>query len=354
MAGRGIDQILGHPVDPVIHERWVKSAVEYVHLAERRNGPIPRRADPSYIWGAAITALDAREPDARIINLETAVTDRGEPWPNKGIHYRMHPNNFDSITAADIDICVLANNHVLDWSHEGLHQTLAAVTDARISQTGAGPDRESAWTPAVRDLESGENVIVLGVATQSSGVPHGWAAGQSSPGVALIEIGSLRDVETIARSLRPMKTTGDITVLSIHWGPNWGYEIPPSFRGLARDLIENSGVDVVHGHSSHHPIGIEVHNGRLILYGCGDLINDYEGIRGHEEYRPDLRVLFVADLDPSGELEALELIPMRSERFSLVPASAEEREWLASRLSAESRDLGTHISADEGRLFLRW
>lgn len=354
MTGRGIDQILAHPVDPVIHERWAQSAVEYVHLAERRNGPIPRRAEPTYIWGAAITALDAREPDARIINLETAVTDRGEPWPSKGIHYRMHPKNIDSITSADIDICVLANNHVLDWSHEGLHQTLETLGDADISQTGAGPDRDSAWTPAVTDLESGGRVIVLGLATPSSGVPHGWAAGQSSPGVALIEIGSLSHVEAIASSLRQIKTTGDVTVLSIHWGSNWGYEIPSSFRRLARDLIENCGVDVVHGHSSHHPTGIEVHHGRLILYGCGDLINDYEGIPGHEEYRPDLRVLFVADLDPGGELEALELIPLRSDRFSLVAASAEEREWLASRLSAESGGLGTRISADEGRLFLRW
>jgi poly-gamma-glutamate capsule biosynthesis protein CapA/YwtB (metallophosphatase superfamily) len=354
MTGRGIDQVLGHPVDPVIYERWVKSAMEYVHLAERRNGPIPRRAEPSYIWGDAIAALDARKPDVRIINLETAVTDRGEPWPGKGIHYRMHPENIDSITAAGIDVCVLANNHVMDWSYEGLGQTLATVTKTGMSIAGAGAAHDSAWTPAIVNLEPGKRLFTLGVGTTSSGVPSGWQARESSPGVAMVEVGSVRHVEAIARRIRQTKKDGDIAVLSIHWGPNWGYEIPPNHRGFARDLIDEAEVDIVHGHSSHHPLGIEVHNGKPILYGCGDLINDYEGIRGHEEYRPDLRVLFIVDLGCEGELKALELIPMRTHRFSLVAASAEENDWLASKLAGESRGLGTHITVEEGRLFLRW
>ena len=266
----------------------------------------------------------------------------------------MHPDNIDSITAARIDVCVLANNHVLDWSYEGLDQTLTTVADAGMATAGAGADHDSAWTPAIIGAAPHARVLTLGVGTTSSGIPSAWAAGRESPGVAMVEIGSLADIEKIGESLEQWKSEADITVVSIHWGPNWGYDIPSGYREFARHLIDEAGVDIVHGHSSHHPIGIEVHNGRPILYGCGDLINDYEGIGGHEEYRSEIRVLYVLDFDADG-LSELELVPMRAHRFSLVPATDEETQWLANTLTAESRDLGTRVVADaDGRLLLRW
>jgi poly-gamma-glutamate capsule biosynthesis protein CapA/YwtB (metallophosphatase superfamily) len=73
---------------------------------------------------------------------------------------------------------------------------------------------------------------------------------------------------------------GDIVVASIHWGGNWGYRIPSAHIAFAHALIDKSQVDVIHGHSSHHPIGLEVYKGKLVIYGCGDFINDYEGISG--------------------------------------------------------------------------
>ena len=42
MTGRGIDQILPHPCAPLLHENYVKSARDYVRLAEQVNGRIPR------------------------------------------------------------------------------------------------------------------------------------------------------------------------------------------------------------------------------------------------------------------------------------------------------------------------
>jgi poly-gamma-glutamate synthesis protein (capsule biosynthesis protein) len=92
MTGRGIDQILPHPGDPAIHEHHVTSAIGYVKLAENKNGPIPRRAAPSYIWGDALAEMERVQPQARIINSETAIT-RSEDWLDKGINYRMHPDN---------------------------------------------------------------------------------------------------------------------------------------------------------------------------------------------------------------------------------------------------------------------
>jgi poly-gamma-glutamate synthesis protein (capsule biosynthesis protein) len=114
MLGRGVDQILPHPVDPALAEPYVRDAREYVALAEAVNGPIPRPVDPSYPWGEALDVLERAAPDARIVNLETAVTAGGERAPGKPLHYRMHPANLPALTVARPDVCVLANNHVLD------------------------------------------------------------------------------------------------------------------------------------------------------------------------------------------------------------------------------------------------
>lgn len=130
MTGRGIDQILPHPGNPRLYEGYVSSAVRYVELAEEVHGPFRRPVDFPYIWGDTLAEFRQKRPDLRIINLETAVTACEDAWPGKGIHYRMHPANVPCLTAAGIDCCVLANNHVLDWSYTGLLETLDTLRGA--------------------------------------------------------------------------------------------------------------------------------------------------------------------------------------------------------------------------------
>jgi len=131
-----------------------------------------------------------------------------------------------------------------------------------------------------------------------------------------------------------VKRAGDVVVVSVHWGPNWGYDVTTKQVRFAHRLIEG-GVDVVHGHSSHHPQPIEVYQDRLILYGCGDLIDDYEGIRGYEQYRDDLRLLYLATVEP-GRLTTLRMAPMQAHRMRLRPASPADREWLCQALNCIS------------------
>ncbi|MDX1540841.1 MAG: CapA family protein, partial [Geminicoccaceae bacterium] len=131
MLGRGIDQVMPHPSDPRLHEPAVGDARTYVRLAERKNGRIPRRVDPGYVWGDALDALAMTGPYARIINLETSITRSDDAWP-KGINYRMNPANVPVLEAAGIDVCVLANNHVLDWGRTGLLETLGTLARAGI------------------------------------------------------------------------------------------------------------------------------------------------------------------------------------------------------------------------------
>lgn len=354
MTGRGIDQILAVPGDPILYESWVKSAIRYVELAEKRHGPIPRAVDPDYVWGDAIEELEAADVAARIINLETAVTGRGEPWPAKGVHYRMHPRNVDVLEAAGIDCCILANNHTLDWSYDGFSQTIDSLHHAGIATAGAGSDAEQARRPAVIETGTGSRVIVVAVGLGSSGVPLSWSAAASRPGVWLLSALDRDAVDAIGEQLSRTARPGDIAVVSIHWGPNWGYAIPTEHKRFARALIDETDVQVVHGHSSHHPLGIEVYRDRLILYGCGDLINDYEGIEGHDMYRPGLGMLYLVTLD-ANRLRDLEMVPMRLRRFRLERVDAGEIKWLRHNLSRVSREFGTEVKDHgDGRLHAVW
>jgi poly-gamma-glutamate synthesis protein (capsule biosynthesis protein) len=356
MTGRGIDQILPHPNKPHLFEPYMHSALGYVELAEQATGPIQRPVDFAYIWGDALAELERMRPDARIVNLETAITATEDAWPGKGIHYRMHPANVLCLTAARIDCCVLANNHVLDWGYGGLIETLQSLRAARIATAGAGRDENEAATPAVLALPMGRRVLIFAFGHESSGVPPGWAARKARAGVNVLNDYSTQTADAIARQVLGAKQAGDIVVASIHWGTNWGFDIPPEQRTFAHRLIDAAGVDVVHGHSSHHPRGIEVYRGKLILHGCGDLLNDYEGINGYDEYRGELALMYFATVDvASGALLRLAMTPTRTRRLRVDRAPPEAVGWLHRTLDREGRKFGTQVERQrDSTLLLRW
>lgn len=340
--------MLAHPCDPTLHEDYVASAKDYVGLAEQANGPIPRQAEPSYVWGAALDELNRMRPDARIINLETAIT-RSDDYARKGINYRMSPENADCLAAANIDCCVLANNHVLDWGRSGLLQTLAALERLKIKAAGAGRNVVEAAAPAVLALATKTRVLVFSFGAVTSGIPRSWAATTNIPGVNLLTRLSEADALRAADYILSNKQPGDLTVVSLHWGSNWGYEIPAEQQLFARTLIDRANVSIVHGHSSHHAKAIEVYHQRLILYGCGDFLNDYEGIRGYEEFRSDLALMYFADIEPAtGNLAALEIIPLQIRNFRLNRPARPDIEWLQGTLQRECLRLGTSIVLDPG------
>ena len=342
MTGRGIDQILPHPGDPALHESVVTDARTYVTLAERVNGAIPQPVPYNWPWGDALSVLDELEPDVRLINLETAVTTSDDFAAGKAVHYRMNPANARCLTVVRPDACVLANNHVLDFGPSGLAESLRALSRSGIPFVGAGLDAREAQRPAVSDLAGGGRVVMVAVGLKTSGVPPHWAATADRPGVAYVGDLSERSAVDLADRVMTSKRSGDVTVVSLHWGSNWGYDVDTDQVRFAHRLID-AAVDVVYGHSSHHPRSIEVYRGRLILYGCGDLVNDYEGIQPFRTFRDDLRLLYFASLEPGRGLSVLRMVPMRARRMRLERAGHEDTEWLRSTVEHASKRFGTRI-----------
>jgi poly-gamma-glutamate synthesis protein (capsule biosynthesis protein) len=191
-------------------------------------------------------------------------------------------------------------------------------------------------------------VLVFALGSPSSGVPLEWAAGEERPGIDLVGDFSDAAASAVGDRLRRWKQAADIAIVSIHWGDNWGYDVPDAHRRFARALID-AGADVIHGHSSHHPRPIEIYRGRLILYGCGDLLNDYEGICGYEEYRDDLGLLYFAAVSPALPM-ALEMVPMQIRGFRLRRASPDDAAWLCRRLANVSEPFGTRMTLAGGTL----
>jgi poly-gamma-glutamate synthesis protein (capsule biosynthesis protein) len=192
-------------------------------------------------------------------------------------------------------------------------------------------------------VENDRRVLVFGLGAPDCGIPASWAAEPARAGVHLLPDLSDASIDSVASLVDDEKRSGDIVVASIHWGGNWGYEIPQAHRRFARGLIDRAAVDVVHGHSSHHPKAIEIHNDRLILYGCGDFLDDYEGIENHEPFRDDLVLMYFPALDAAGRLLRLEMSPLQIRNFRLRHLMSGDRRWLRSMLDRECREFGRRV-----------
>lgn len=355
MTGRGIDQILPHPSNPEIFESYLKDAREYVTIAEKKNGLIRYPVNYKYIWGDALKEFDRTKPDLKIINLETSITTNNSYWKGKGIQYRMHPKNIECLSVVENLYCSLANNHILDWDYKGLTQTINTLDKAEIEYAGAGIDFQAANKPAIIEIEGKGRIIVLSYGMPSSGIFSSWAAQKNRPGINLLKDLSQAGIQEIKTLVESVKQPGDIVVFSLHWRGNWGYEIHSDEMEFVHSLIDSAQIDVFHGHSSHHFKAIEIYNNKLILYGCGDFLNDYEGIGGKESYRSELTLMYFANIDPeTGNLIKLEITPMEIKNFRVNEVVTSDLLWVKNRLNRECKRYNSSVTLQNNRLLYNW
>lgn len=279
----------------------------------------------------------------RIINLECCISARGRPWSAtpKAFHFRAPPVATEVLRAGRIDLCSLANNHVLDYGEEGLLDTLRLLDAAGISHAGAGRDLAEARRPALVHLEG----KTVGMVAFTDNEP-GFAATDERAGTNFLPVSLepkvLQVVEQCIASAR--EAGAELVVFSNHWGPNMVQRPSPLFVQFARAAIDR-GADLYYGHSAHLFQGVELYRGRWILYDTGDFLDDYAV---DPLFRNDWSLLFQVGLGEFGS--ELQLFPTTLSYAQVNRAGAEERERILEKMSRLSLELGTPLERKGDRL----
>ncbi len=289
-----------------------------------------------YPWGDVLPLLHGT--DVNIVNLETTITVSTRVVP-KTFNYKAAPDKVQSLVDARIDVVNLANNHSLDFSEEGLRETMAVLDGAGIRHVGAGPTRDDARRPVILTRKG----VTLGIIGLTDNEP-GWEATGTRAGTSYIRVG---DVGQLTEQIAAVRDRVDILIVTIHWGPNMRERPTPSFREFARAAVD-AGVDIFHGHSAHVFQGIEVYRRKLILYDTGDFIDDYVV---DPALRNDRSCLYLVRVDRNG-VRDLEIVPVVIANRQVNRATGEDRDWIIAKLVRLSRLLGTEVSVDGGRAWV--
>ncbi|BCR88558.1 CapA family protein [Aspergillus chevalieri] len=363
MLARLIDQLFPTHLHSPHYANVIKTFIERYPYLSKYNHKSP--------WGSALELF--RRGDLNLVNLETAATEGVEKWPKKVFNYRMHPENLGVLGEGRVDFVALANNHTLDFGESGLRDTIKGVRGVGVEFAGVGDSAVEARLPAVLQLprasadgnSHGDGVKHTVHVYSASDHPRDWSV---IPEFHLIDYTPstkqhLKTLLTTPPDPQSQSQTAqpDLKIFSIHWGPNYTWQPSAHIRDMAHFLIDECGVDIVHGHSAHHIQGVERYGRGVIMYGCGDFVDDYAL---NEEFRNDLggiwRVVVNTNTnnDSSGGrkgkglvLDRLEMYPTRCDRFqvTLLDVDDEDHGWVRRKVAKLSEEMGTRVRRELGR-----
>ena len=288
------------------------------------------REPPEYPWGNVLPLL--RSANALVLNLECVISDRGEPWPGKMFVFRSDRKNVAVLESARVTAVSLANNHALDMGADALEECLDVLAGHGILAAGAGRSLDAARRPVYFPIDGLDAALVAFTDNEPA-----WEATPTRPGLFHAAVDSDDDrFQAVLDAIQEASAAADVTIVSAHWGGNWGERPPDSHRQAARLFID-AGADVVFGHSAHTFRGVEIYRDRPVLYSCGDFVDDYAV---DEIERNDQSFVFILDFD-GADLCRLLLVPtvIRNFQARLAP----QREWRAilQKMLRLSADLGT-------------
>jgi len=229
-----------------------------VHFADHL-GPLLRSDDSlaavrPYLAGA----------DVAVVNLETAITDRGTPQP-KEFHFRTTPAALRVLGATGVDVVTMANNHAVDYGLVGLGDTLAARRAAPIGVVGIGANAADAYAPAVVTVK-GRRVAVIGASQLGDWTLQHFTAGARTPGIA-----SAVPIGPLVAAVRAARRQADVVVVYLHWGTERMTCPQASQRDAARALAA-AGADVVIGSHPHVTQGAGYLGTTFVDYSMGNFV----------------------------------------------------------------------------------
>jgi poly-gamma-glutamate synthesis protein (capsule biosynthesis protein) len=188
------------------------------------------------------------------------------------------PEYFENLALSGVDAVGLTGNHMNDFGHENDLASLALYAEKGIPVYAAGANAEAARKPAILE-HNGNRLAFLGAnqwgpASYINGLGQQvseWA-GPDTPGSARF------DRDLISEDIRAAKTQADLVFAEVqHTETNGAGDYvtePIPLQEADFRAMSDAGADVVTGVQAHAPQAIELRNGRLILYGLGNLFFD--------------------------------------------------------------------------------
>ena len=246
--------------------------VNFPAVWDTEDGPPPAapplaervRADPHHVLDAIAPVLS--DADLSMVNVETAITDGGEPVAGKNYHFRSPAETFDALTAAGVDVVNMANNHALDYGVAGLQDTFAAISASKLAVTGLGHDAGEAYRP-YRATIKGQRIAILSATDwlEPALVPA-WSATDAQPGIAF----SIDDTRLLDE-VRQVRPDVDTLVVFLHWGTEETWCASGEQQDLATALL-GAGADVIVGSHAHRVFGAGKVGPALVAYGLGNFV----------------------------------------------------------------------------------
>jgi poly-gamma-glutamate capsule biosynthesis protein CapA/YwtB (metallophosphatase superfamily) len=343
----------------------------------------------TYVWGDTIDII--KRADFSLINLECPVSSKGKEWNKtfKVFHFRANLDAIQVLNSASIDYVSLANNHILDYDIEALLDTLDILDKNNISHSGAGRNLKEAMKPAIIEKKlklkpsnnhdsyynvhneevnnnGSKNTIRIGLISLTDNEPE-WEAKYDQAGINYIPtaLDPDRYYYRLQNYIENAKKQSDLVIVSSHVGPHFRETPSMKYVNFAHKIID-LGADIYWGHSNHMPQGIELYkhndNNKIILYDCGDFIDDYAI---DSNYRNDLSFIFLLHflMDKNHKLSnnnsnngnillqnsMIELIPTKISNFMVntIPVDDNDADLIIKRMAKRCSSLGTKYFIDE-------
>ncbi|WKA53942.1 CapA family protein [Planococcus shixiaomingii] len=341
------------------------------------------------------------QADICLANLEAPIVATPGPPADKMVRMKQPAETASWLNELHITAVSLANNHMLDWGIEGLQQTCRFLDEAGIRHTGAGNDLEQAAEPVFIEKEG----FTIAFISWSSAVPPGFRAIKNRPGIASVRIktsfhidSSILDeqpgtppwIQTIPveedlllleQAIKDAASKSDFVILAMHWGvpPQWS-SVPQDpiaeYQKIVAQRVANAGVDVVIGHHSHAPYGLETYQAEKgepkevpILYSLGNYIFHpeffpagldispfpvpYKMEMVAENHQSCLAELVLAPVGEKLKLEKVILYPaMLDDIGEAVEGTEEQKQLVAERLYQFSASRGAKAVLENQQIVL--
>ena len=284
-----------------------------------------RHYDPDYPFARIASTL--KEGDLTFANLECPISERGTA-AQKPYTFRAHPFTVEALTDSGINLVSLANNHILDYGVDALEDTLELLEEQGIAYTGAGRNEAEARKGVTLELGGVKTTVLAYSGVFRHGYPE-WRAGPENPGTLYY-----CEREQFITDIEKARCRADVVIVSLHFGEEYSHQVTDEQRETSR-LAVDSGADLVLGHHSHTPQGIELYRGRPIVYSLGNfLFYPFSKSICNETYVLQTRV-------GQKGIESLRLIPVLLGNSQPYPAAGEEAARLRTLLTGLLEDLGT-------------